>query len=79
MIFYDMMNNYDKVGSEDIINRQIELVSDYTEKDIKDITSKRRITLYNLFYEYCTKYGKDFNVSFSEYLKINNLSYESYL
>ncbi|CAI3729716.1 fused DSP-PTPase phosphatase/NAD kinase-like protein [Clostridium neonatale] len=79
MIFYDMMNNYDKVGSEDIINRQIELVSDYTEKDIKDITSKRRITLYNLFYEYCTKYGKDFNVSFSEYLKMSNLSYESYL
>lgn len=79
MIFYDMMNNYDKVSSEDIINRQINLVSDFTAKDIKDTTSKRRITLYNLFYEYCKEYGKDFNVSFSNYLKMNDLSYESYL
>lgn len=79
MIFYDMMNNYNKVNAKDIISRQINLVSDYTSDDIKDLTSERRITLYNLFYEYCNKYGDDFSVSFSEYLKMNNLSYESYL
>ncbi|MBE6070868.1 MAG: hypothetical protein E7208_02800 [Clostridium butyricum] len=79
MIFYDMMNNYTKVSAQDIISRQINLVSDFTEKDIKDTTSERRITLYNLFYEYCNEYGPNFKTSFSDYLKMNNLSYESYL
>lgn len=79
MIFYDMMMNYNKVSAKDIISRQINLVSDFTEKDIKDITSERRIILYNLFYEYCNKYGPNFKTSFSDYLKMNDLSYESYL
>ena len=73
MIFYDMMKNYDKVPAKDIILRQIALVTDFTADDLNDLTSARRLELYNLFYDYCKKYGPDFSKSFEKYLKDSNL------
>lgn len=76
MIFYDMMKNYDKVSENDLILRQIAIAPNFSDDDIKDLSSERRIKLFHLFYEYCSKYGKDFSVSFSKYLKENDLSYD---
>ena len=67
MIFYDMMKNYNDVSAEDIINRQINL-PDFDTDDIDLLTTIRRSDLYNSFYNYCRKYGPDFNTSFNEYI-----------
>lgn len=67
MIFYDMMKNYNDVSAEDIINRQINL-PDFDTDDIDLLTTIRRSDLYNSFYNYCIKYGPDFNTSFNEYI-----------
>lgn len=66
MIFYDMMKNYKNVSAKDIILRQL-AIADFSENDVTLLTSERRLALYNDFYDYCKKFGDDFNTPFSQY------------
>lgn len=70
MIFYDMMKNYKNVSSSDIINRQIKLAP-FDDEDIRLLTSKERISLFNSFYNYCTENGDNFKVKYSDYISKN--------
>ena len=76
MIFYDMMKNYNNVSAQDIISRQINLPA-FSEFDIELLTSDRRMTLYNNFYNYCVKYGDTFKTPYSEYINSLNNSKSS--
>ncbi|MGM9934627.1 MAG: protein tyrosine phosphatase [Clostridium sp.] len=67
MIFYDMMKNYNNASAQEIITRQIEL-PDFDADDIRLLTSEKRTDQFNSFYNYCRKYGPDFNTSFNEYI-----------
>ncbi len=68
MIMYDMMRNYKYATAEEIIDRQISLVT-FTEKNIEGLHSDKRLTFFNKFYEYCKENGDDFKTTYSEYLK----------
>lgn len=68
MIMYDMMKNYKVATAKEIIDRQIFLV-DFSEGEIKDLNSNRRITFLNKFYEYCEKNGDNFKTTYSDFIK----------
>ena len=68
MIMYDMMKNYKVATSKEIIDRQISLVN-FSEHDVKELTSDKRVTFLQKFYEYCEKNGDTFKITYSDFIK----------